>query len=208
LPALVAAGIALALLTSPEQWRYWLDLGRQHAGSPWLISLLIVLQVIMFSLALPASSLVWIVAALYPPWLATLILTSGGTLGALGAYFVSHRLGHAWHRLIQQRSLFRLLQRNGDFPTLFALRVMPGFPHSITSYCAGVLRLPLAPFVASAALGFACKMALYSYAIFEAAGAGEAGDLLRPGVVIPLISLVALAVVARLWQARIARHTE
>lgn len=207
LPVLLGAGFLL-IVFGPVDWRDWLELARHHAHSPWLVVFLVAVQIVMFSLALPASGLVWVVAPLYPPWLSTLILTTGGTLGALGAYFVSRHFGQRWRQRLEQRPLFDLLRRQGNFATLFALRVMPGFPHSVTSYSAGLLRLRLTPFIASAVIGLMCKTGLYSYAIWGAVGADEPTDLTRPGVVIPLLGLVLLAVAAHLYQARLARQRD
>lgn len=190
-------------LAGPVEWEVWLEHGREYAASPWMILLLIGLQVAMYSVALPASSLIVVVAALYAPWTSTLILTVGTSIGALAAYFVASHLGNEWRRRLEHRPLFRLLQHEGSFSNLFALRVLPGFPNAIINYSAGLLRLPLTPFLTSAMLGVFCKTALYSHAIWYAISAGEAVDLLRPGVILPLLLLVLLAALARWYQGRL-----
>lgn len=140
--ALVALGLAAYFLDWRE-WQQMLQWARGHTQHGWLVVALILLQAVLFMFALPGSSLLWVVAALYPPLGATLILIAGASGGGVAGYFFTRRLTASRLGQLHDHRAFRLLQRHGNFLTLCALRFMPGFPHSIINYGAGVLRLPL-----------------------------------------------------------------
>ena len=93
--------------------------------------------------------------------------------------------------------LFGLLERQGDFFTLCALRVLPGMPHSAINYASGTLALPLARFLAATALGLALKSYLYSAAIAGAIGTAGPADLLRLDVLGPLVAIALLLLLGR-----------
>ncbi|MCC5794619.1 MAG: VTT domain-containing protein [Chromatiales bacterium] len=157
----------------------------------WALALtLISIQVLMFALALPGSAMVWVVAVLYPPWASTAILTVGGTAGALAAWLFAARMtGDS----MNDNRVYRLLERQGDFLTLCAVRLLPGFPHSLINYAAGTLSLPLPRFLVSSAVGLGAKAWLYSSAIHELAGAASAADMISWRTIAPLVVLALLA---------------
>ena len=193
--ALVALGVAAHFL----DWREWwlgLEWARSHAQRGWLVVALILVQVTLFAFALPGSSLIWLVAVLYPPAAATLILVTGTSIGAVAAHFVARTLSASRLDQLQEHRVFGLLRRHGDFIMQCVLRLTPGFPHSIINYGAGVLRLPLTPFFAAAVLGVALKAFLYSSAIHAALAANQPADLLRIEVVAPLVLLAGLLLLA------------
>ena len=93
--ALLLLGLGLELfgvIDLPQ----WLNVARGYSDHWWLIVLLILLQAVLFSLALAGSLFLWIVAPIYPPVTATFILALGGTLGGLGAYWLSSYLSQEW----------------------------------------------------------------------------------------------------------------
>ena len=187
--ALVALGIALEALGVVD-WRLALDWGRDQAGG-WQLPLTIVLaQLALYTFAQPGSILFWVAALIYSPLAATLILTAGGTAGALGAYLFARRLAPLDADRVREQHLFRLIARQGDFFTLCALRILPGMPHSIVNYAAAMLALPLLRFLSATALGLAVKSYLYTSAIAGVIDAGPS-DLIRAEVLAPLI-LIAL----------------
>jgi uncharacterized membrane protein YdjX (TVP38/TMEM64 family) len=146
--------------------------------------------------------LFWIAALLYSAPVATVILTAGGSAGALGAYLFARRMTRVGAAGARGHQAFALLERQGDFLTLLALRVLPGMPHSVINYAAGILRLPLARFVPATALGLAVKSYLYSSAVEAAGGSASAADLLRLEVLGPLFAIAFLLVLGRLAQRR------
>lgn len=175
---------------------------RGHAAQWWLPPALILLPVLLFTFALPGSPVLWLVAPLYLPLEAAAILTAGGVIGALAAYAFARRLTGASLQRLQASRGYRVLQRESGFLVLCALRLAPGFPHSVINYAAGTLRLPLAPFLASAAIGFAVKSWLYASIIHGALAAGRPADLLSPAALWPLAALVAVVFAAHLLLRR------
>lgn len=204
LVVLVVLGIALDALglfdprAALERLREW------PAG--WLLAMaLIIVQTLMFMLALPGSAMVWVVAVLYPPAAATLILTAGGTAGAWAARAFSGRVASD---SAGDGRVVRMLERQGDFFTLCAVRLLPGFPHSLINYAAGTLGLPLGRFLLASAIGFAVKAWLYSTAIHGLAGSASADELLRWQILLPLVLLAALAVAGRFINRRWIREDD
>lgn len=196
LAVLVALGLAAEALDLIDG-RAALELARGHAARWWLPPALVLLQVALFAFALPGSAVLWLVAPLYPPAAATAILTAGGCAGALAAHALAGRLsGGALARVRAGRG-YRILQREGDFLMLCALRLAPGVPHSVINYAAGVLQLRLTPLLGSAAIGFGLKSLLYSSVIHGALSADRPPDLLAPVVVWTLAGAVAVALAAR-----------
>lgn len=202
---LLLALMALGLAAQWLDWREWpqvLQWARGHAQQWWLVATLILLQVALFMFALPGSSLLWVVAALYPPLAATLILVAGASGGGVAGYFFARRLAASRQVQLHGNRVFRLLQEHGNFLTLCVLRLIPGFPHSFINYGAGVLRLPLGQFVAATVLGISVKAYLYSSVIHAALATAEPADLLRKEVVAPLVVLALLLLLAGFIQRR------
>jgi len=201
LGALAAAGLAVEVFALFE-WREALARVRGYAASGWLPFALIALQAGLFMFGLPGSTLLWLVAPLYAPLAASAILVAGSSAGALAAYLFAHRLtGESLASLRASRG-YRLLERESDFLFLCALRLVPGFPHSVLNYGAAILRVPLGPFLAAAAIGFAVKASLYSTAIHHALEAAEPAQLLRLEILLPLLALAAAVLAARALQRR------
>ncbi|MEX2199599.1 MAG: VTT domain-containing protein [Burkholderiales bacterium] len=201
LAALTALGIAahaLGLVDAAAALAW----ARTHAAQWWFPVALVALQVLLFTFGLPGSAVLWLAAPLYAPAAATLLLTSGGCAGALAAYAFARRLAGASLDRLHASSGYRILQREGDFLVLCALRVAPGMPHSVLNYAAGVLRLPLGPFMAAAAVGFSVKAYLYSSVIHQALAAGAPAELLAPATLWPLVALVAVLLAARALHRR------
>lgn len=196
LAALVALGIALEALGVID-WRLALEWARGHARG-WQLPVTIVLaQSVLYTFARPGSILFWVAALLYSAPLATVILTAGGTAGALGAYLFARRLTRIHVARARGERIFNLLERQGDFFTLCALRVLPGMPHSAINYASGTLALPLVRFLAATALGLAIKSYLYSAAVGGVVGTAGPSDLLRLDVLGPLFAIASLLFLGR-----------
>lgn len=201
LTALVALGLAAPFLEW-FAWREALAWARGHAGQWWLPPALILLQALLFMFALPGSTVLWLVAPLYAPPAATLILTAGGLAGALAAYGFSHRLTEVQQAHLRRHPVWRTLERESDFLVLCALRLVPAFPHSVLNYGAGILRLPLRGFAASVAIGFGLKAYLYSSVIHRLIETSDARGLLRPETLLPLLLLALLLLAAHVLRRR------
>lgn len=175
-----------------------LGTARQYADAWWMIALLIVLQILLFTFALAGSLFLWVVAPLYPPPVAALILAAGGTLGGLSAYWFARSLSREWLEKIEQSQVFKVLQRQGNFFSLFSLRVTPAFPHVLVNYSSGILRLKLRDFLLAAGIGIYIKSYLYADIIYAASTASSLQSLLNMRTLAPLLLLAGLSLLA-LW---------
>ncbi len=202
---LLGGGIALSL------WGPWTaeDLaavGEVLAERPWILPVAAVVQAVLFTLAMPGSIVLWVVAPFHPPLLTTVVLVAGSTVGALGGYTVARRLGAAPEGAERSGRMVALLERHGDFFSQCALRALPGFPHAPVNFGAGVLGLPYGTFLAATVVGLTVKWWVYASAIHGAVEVAEGGAIgIAP--VVSLLLLVALAVLGALLRRRfIARN--
>ena len=185
---LIVAGILLEVagLLDAEKM---LGIAREYVDRWWLVLILILLQMILFTFALAGSFFLWIVAPLYPPVLSTFILAAGGTLGGVTAYFFSKRLTDEWIEKIEKSRTYKLLHKQDNFFALFALRVFPAFPHSLVNYSSGILNVKLSHFIPAAILGISIKSYIYSEVIYNTATSASFEDLLNISTYGPLILL-------------------
>lgn len=193
---LLALLIVLGILLEIAGWldaRALLEIARGYAQHWWLALILIAAQAVLFTFALAGSLFLWVAAPLYPPLMATAILTAGGTLGGVGAYLFSRYLTEDWLDRLYRSRTYRLLQRHDNFLALFALRVFPGFPHALVNYSAGLLKARLSHFVAAAILGIGIKSYVYARVIDGAAQSLSFDLLLDFGIIAPLVLLSALS---------------
>lgn len=204
LVALVCLGVALDA-AGVFDWHEALTWARLHAQSWWLAVVLIAAQAALFMFALPGSAFLWVVAPLYPPALASVILALGGTLGGLAAYALASRLTAQQLEQLRRRRLYSLVARHADFPALLALRLIPAFPHAVINYGAGILRVPLAAFAAAALLGLGAKSFLYA-SVIHAALQAQLSELASMETVLPLVALAALALLGGLLRRRLERR--
>ncbi len=201
LVALAATGTSLYFmgifdLAGLLQWaerytKYW-----------WVAAGLALLQALFFMLALPGSSFLWVIAPLYPPLTATLILVAGSTMGAMAGYLFARKLTGPWRRRISENLFFKRLEKRSDFLTQCAIRTFPAFPHSFINYSAGVLKLPLIPFLLAALIGLSIKTFLYTTAIHGAMKASDPYELIHIETMAPLMILVLFFILARIFQHR------
>lgn len=182
-----------------------LIVAREYSDRWWLVLVLILLQTIMFTFALAGSFFLWIAAPLYPPEMATFILAAGGTLGGITAYFFSQRLTDDWVARIEKSHAYKLLQKQDNFFTLFALRVFPAFPHSLVNYSSGILKVKLSHFIPAAILGISIKSYIYSKVIYSATTSASLEDLLDISTYGPLILLSVVTLAGVLIKYKITR---
>lgn len=210
--ALLALGLLLGF-TAPLDWHGLHDRLHLLSGHPWgaaaVAAGLAAAMIALYALALPGSALILPAALLYSPAAAAALIAAGGALGALAAHGLSRRLGASWTAKAARSAAYRVLQRNSDFFTLCALRIVPGFPHSFLNYGAGLLGVPRGRLLLSAVAGFGVKGYLYAAAVHNVAAAGEAAELVRLATSWPLLALAALLLsgrwVRRFWERR-TRH--
>ena len=195
LVALIALGIILQLSGSIDSDQL-VTVARQYTDHWWLGVLLVAIQAVLFTFAMAGSSLLWIIAALFPPIISTVIIAAGTTLGAVSAYLFSERLSVEWSQKVKNTRIYKLLQKEGNFFTLFALRVMPGFPHSVINYSSGILKIKFINFIPAAIAGTAIKTYVYSALIYNATTPGALTSTINLSTVWPLLALSLLILAA------------
>ena len=190
---LIALGLLSGLLDwfDAESMVVW---ARAQVHHWWLVLLIILFQSVLFTFALAGSVFLWVVALLYPPLMAAVILAAGSTIGGLGAYYLSGYLTGNMRNRIEKSRIYQLMHGSQSFLTLFALRVCPGFPHSLINYSAGILRVNLMYFWVSAVLGISIKSYLYARVIYPTATGVNIELLLDLAVLGPLGGLLLLSV--------------
>jgi uncharacterized membrane protein YdjX (TVP38/TMEM64 family) len=182
-----------------------LAMAREYSQHWWLVVILILLQGLLFTFALAGSLFLWVAAPLYSPVMATFILAAGGTLGGLGAYFFSEFLVEDWTQKIEKSHTYRILHKQDNFFTLFAMRVFPAFPHSLVNYSSGVLKVNLVHFVLAAVLGISIKSYIYARVIHDATTLTPR-ELLNVATLAPLIVLSAISLAAVFIKYRLNRN--
>ncbi len=201
---LVVTGVVLQL-TGTIDSEQLISIARQYADHWWLGVALVVIQAVMFTFAIAGSSMVWISAALFPPVISTAIIVAGTTLGGVSAYLFSQHLSGEWTHKVKHSRIYRLLSKEGGFITLFALRVMPGFPHSVINYSCGFLHIRLINFIPAAILGTAIKTYVYSVIIYNATTAGALTRAIDISTVWPLLAL-SLLILAAIFLKRYLKY--
>ena len=194
---LIAAGITLQVfdVLDPQEL---IRIGRDYADQWWLIIVLILLQVILFTFALAGSIFLWVAATLYPPVTATFILAAGATLGGLSAYLFSARLTEQWTERVQKSHIYRMLNKQDKFFTLLAMRIMPAFPHALVNYSSGMLRIKWRYFVPATIIGISTKSYVYAEVIYNASTAESFTELLDFSTYGPLL-LISVFILAGLF---------
>jgi uncharacterized membrane protein YdjX (TVP38/TMEM64 family) len=188
--------------------RQLIEIGEIHAHRWWFPPILVLLKVAFYTFAFPGSVFIWVAGLLYRPLEATLLIVAGGVGGSLCAYFFSRKMSLAFTEKVRDSRLFRIVENHGDFVTLCAIRTLPGFPHSMINYSAGMLHIPLSRFALSTFIGFTAKGYVYASAIRLAGTADELGDALSPGTLLPLLALVGLFVAGKLIQRKFSREPD
>ena len=192
---LVVTGIVLQLTGTIDSMQL-ITIARQYADQWWLGVALVVIQSIMFTFAMAGSSMVWISAALFTPVVSTIIIVSGTTLGGISAYLFSEHLSGEWAVKVKHSRIYQLLSRQSNFISLFALRVMPGFPHSVINYSCGFLHIKFINFIPAAILGTAIKTYVYSVIIYNATTPGSLARGIDISMIWPLLALSLLILAA------------
>jgi len=163
-----------------------------YAAHWWAPVLLVALMTVLYAFALPGSTLMLVAGVMYSPLWATGCTVLGGVFGGLAAYRVVRLLSREWVRRYADSPLFRIMQEHAGFLLLSALRILPGFPHSVINYSAGMLRVNRWVFIASTALGHAVKGFVYTSAMYHATHVESEADALSWQTLWPLIALSAL----------------
>ena len=175
---LITLGILLEIAgwLEPEKL---LVFARSYADNDWLVAILILLQVLLYTFALAGSSFLWVAAPIYSPAMATFILVSGSTLGGISAYLFSRQLTDEWIHRVENSRIYKLLQKEDNFFTLLGLRIMPAFPQSLVNYSSGILNIKLRYFIPATILGIGIKSYIFASVIHQATTTASLNDLLH-----------------------------
>lgn len=192
---------------SPDlaELQHWAEEASHH---PAVVIGVVLVMGVALTIGLPGSLGLWLIAPFYPPLAAAPMLVVGSVGGAIGAYHLSACLGDRLPTGGHIRRMMRHLERRSDFLTQCALRILPGFPHSVVNFAAGLLRLPLGTFVIAAVVGLGIKWAIYASAIYAALGAVERDEALGANVMLPLLALAMLLLIGGWVQRRIAANAQ
>ncbi|WP_248730246.1 MULTISPECIES: TVP38/TMEM64 family protein [Halomonadaceae] len=197
--------ILLWIWQSPDlsAFRHWAEEASHH---PLTMLAVMLIMAVTLAVGLPGSIGLWLIAPFHPPWIATLMLLIGSLGGALGAYWLAARFRQRMTPKGLTKRIMTLMSERSDAFTQCAFRILPGFPHSVINYAAGLLRLPLGTFVVAALLGLGVKWAVYASAIHGALEAVESGDAFSIDVLLPLIALTLLLLMGAWVRRRVERR--
>ncbi len=175
----------------------------QTSHHPVVIVGVMLIMAVTLAIGLPGSIGLWLIAPFYPPIIATLMLTLSSVVGALGAYQIAARAGKNWNPSGLTLKVMKMLEQRSDLMTQCALRILPGFPHSVINFAAGLRGISLKTYLLAATIGLAMKWGVYSSAIYGALEAIEEENALQFDVVIPLIALAVLLLIGAWLRRRV-----
>jgi uncharacterized membrane protein YdjX (TVP38/TMEM64 family) len=124
-------------------------------------------------------------------------------LGSTAAALIARRGGAGAVEEIAGERVRRVraaIERRGFLAVLYA-RVIPGMPHNLVNYAAGLTRIPLATFAAATALGKSPRVLAY------VALGGTFGDFTSPVAIVAVAILVAFNVLGGVLLARDVRRS-
>jgi len=203
LPGLILLGLVVSIWQpfSMEELMTW---GRAAAANPLIVGAIVAAMILLFAFGLPGSFGLWLIAPFQTPLVATALLVTRSVLGALGAYAFSRRLRGDWKPNGFSGRIVELLSRRGGVMTQTALRILPGFPHSVINFAGGLLLLPLLAFTVSALIGLTVKWGVYATAVHGLADALEKGETMQASTIYPLLALSALLLAGAWARSRLA----
>ncbi|MDQ7730026.1 VTT domain-containing protein [Halomonas sp. SpR8] len=184
-------------LMAAKQW------AAQTTHHPVVIIGVMVIMAVTMAIGLPGSIGLWLIAPFYPPLIATVMLTLSSVVGALGAYQLAARAGQRWNPKGLTLKVMQMLEQRSDLMTQCALRILPGFPHSVINFAAGLRSISLRTYLLAAALGLSIKWGVYSSAIYGTLEAIEEENALQFDVVLPLIALAGLLLAGAWYRRRV-----
>lgn len=204
LPILLGLGMGVAW-QQPLSVDEAMALGQAWASQPVVLAVALAAMALLFTLGLPGSVGIWVLAPFHPPWLATAMMVLASVVGAAGAYWLADRLRGQRHQQGWSAQVTALLARQSGIPTQTALRVLPGFPHAVVNFAAGVLRLPWPGFLISALLGLTIKWGIYAWAIHGMADALASEQAISATALWPLVALSALLLLGAWAKQRVSK---
>lgn len=194
------AGLAIGAV-QPYGIDELLVLGQRLTEDPVYLVLVVLGMIGLFTFGLPGSLGLWLIAPFQPPLIAAGLLLAGSVGGAFGAYLFSARFREESLADGFAGRVVALLSSHGGVLTQTALRILPGFPHSVVNFAAGILGLPVLHFLIAATIGLAVKWGVYAAAVHELVEVVEEDRALDWSAGAPLLAL-ALLILAGAWARR------
>lgn len=194
-----AAWLAPDLLSFASLKHHQQALSEAIATHPWLsVALGFGVYVGVTALSIPgAAALTLLIGALFPLWLAVVLVSFASTLGATLAMLASRYLLRDWvqRRFARQmQTVNRGMARDGA-RYLFALRLMPLFPFFLVNLLAGLTRLGVVRYWWVSQLAMLPATIVFVNAGRELGNVASLHDILSPGMAIAftLLGLLPLA---------------
>ena len=184
-----------------------LGFGRELAEKPLFLAGVVLAMAVLFTFGLPGSLGLWLIAPFQPPLVATVLLVCGSVAGAFGAYQFSHRLRGEWEPEGFGKRVVDFLSRHGSWVTQIALRILPGFPHSVVNFAGGMLGLGLVGFLTAALVGLSIKWGVYAGAVHGLVEAVESDQALDITTLAPLLALSVLLLIGAAARRFVARNS-
>lgn len=184
----------------------------QVADHPWLSGGAYVLAyLVIVTLSLPGGAVMTLAGGLlFGVWVGTALTVLGATAGA-ALLFLAARSALA--PLVGGRAagfVDRLrpgLERDGFF-YLLTLRLIPVVPFWLLNLVPALVGMRFGPYLAATAIGIVPGTAVFAGigaglgGVLEAGGRPSPGDLLTPGILLPLLGLAALSLLGIWWRRR------
>jgi uncharacterized membrane protein YdjX (TVP38/TMEM64 family) len=199
---LLAIVIALVLYvrggtwSTAEQW--------QTGGASFFTAFAIIfIMAASLTCCLTASYFLILTPLLFPPYVSTVITTTGCVLGAAGGYMFARFVGGAWAERFRNGRVQRFVLTHSSFLALFGLRLAPS-PHGIVNYAAGLARISPLRFLIATLAAMGLKSYVYATAVHLAVGAGSAAKAVSAPVVLSLLAVAALSLMGHVLTRRYA----
>ncbi|QYF86813.1 TVP38/TMEM64 family protein [Brevundimonas sp. PAMC22021] len=191
LPLVAIAGLVVAFFALGLNRWLSMEMIREHglglqayARTHFWIALLVFVGVYALATAstIPGPVFLTLLGGLmFGPWIGALAQATGATIGSVVIYYVYRTSIGTWLRakLASDAGLMDRLARGLDrnaFTTLLTLRLIPSVPFVLINATAGMMAVPIRPYVVATFVGLLPSTTIYTWI------GSELGELLRRGV--------------------------
>ena len=190
-PLAAIAGLVVAFFALGWNRYLSMDLIREHglnlqayAQQNWWIALVAFIAVYAVATASTIPGPVFLTllgGMMFGPYVGALAQSMGATIGSVVIYYVYRTSIGSWLRAKFEADagfmdrLAKGIDRNA-FTTLFTLRVIPSVPFVLVNATAGMMAVPLRPYIIATFIGLLPSTFIYTWI------GSQLGDLLRAGV--------------------------
>lgn len=171
---------------------------RELGSNMYTPLLIIAAMTIVWTFPLPASIFFFITPLLYQPIISTLIITVGSFFGSIAEYAAAKNIAGDKMDKYLNNKVAEFLRKHSSFAPIFALRIIPSSPHFVINYSAGLLKIPIIPFITATVAAISIKALFYSFAVDSAISAESLSDAIDLKTVLPLFTLALAAIAAKI----------